>query len=291
MHEVGSFGYMVQSKYWVFTINNYTEDDERRLGGLHPEQADYLVYGYEQGEEGTPHLQGYIELKKRARLPGAKRIVGPRAHLETRRGTGSQASEYCKKDGNYKEFGEASDPRPGRRTDLEHVVADIREGATVQELWNNHPRSMIMYGRGIKEAHKMLRERSPVTTYELSSFRWQLGEFKVTILWGEPGIGKTEFARAVLPKALFVSHIDDLGRLDETYDGIIFDDMNFSHLPRTAQIHLVDWTQSRSIHIRYGTATIPRETRKLFVTNEVGGRVFDLNDGAIARRVEIKHLQ
>lgn len=282
---------MVQTKYWCFTINNYTQDDEQRLEDLFPDKVDYIIYGLEKGEAGTPHIQGYLELKKRARLSGVKLLIGPRAHAEPRRGTSIQASEYCKKEGDYRELGQASSPQPGRRTDLDRVVQDIRDGATLQDLWSNHPKSMIMYTRGIKEAHRSLRERSPITTYELSSFRWQLGEFKVTILWGEPGIGKTEFARAVLPKALFVSHIDDLGRLDETYTGIIFDDMNFTHLPRTAQIHLVDWTQTRSIHIRYGTATIPKETQKLFVTNEIDGRIFDLYDNAIARRVEVMHLE
>lgn len=42
-----------ESKYWCFTINNWTEIDVPKFLNM-----EYLVFGREKGEDGTPHLQG-----------------------------------------------------------------------------------------------------------------------------------------------------------------------------------------------------------------------------------------
>lgn len=117
------------------------------------------------------------------------------------------------------------------------------------------------------------------------------GEIRSVIFWGEAGIGKTEFAKQLLPKALFVSHMDDLALFEVgVHEGIIFDDMDFTHFPRTSQIHVVDFDNVRSIHIRYAVARIPARTPKIFTTNTPFGKIFDINDAAIRRRIVIKEL-
>jgi len=106
------------------------------------------------------------------------------------------------------------------------------------------------------------------------------------VLWGDSGAGKTTLARVLLPKALIVSHMDDLCNYTVKHDGIIFDDMSFTHIPREAQIHLVDNDLPRSIHCRYRTASIPAMTKKIFTTNTEGGHIFILPDLAIERRIK-----
>lgn len=49
------------------------------------------------GENQTPHIQGYLELKNPARISGVKALF-PRAHLEARKGTRAQALNYVIKD-------------------------------------------------------------------------------------------------------------------------------------------------------------------------------------------------
>lgn len=110
--------------------------------------------------------------------------------------------------------------------------------------------------------------------------------FQTLIMWGESGTGKTTLALNLLPKALIVSHMDDLRNLSPKHYGIIFDDMSFTHIPREAQIHLLDWDLARSIHIRYGCAHIPKHTPKIFTTNVPYGLIF-LDDPAINRRTKI----
>ena len=65
----------------------------------------YNVFGYERGVEGTPHLQGYVHFKDAKTLSAVSKMM-PRAHLEPRLGTVDQAVQYCKKEGDYEEFGE-----------------------------------------------------------------------------------------------------------------------------------------------------------------------------------------
>ena len=87
---------------WCYTINNYTEEDRDAVRNL---PCVYNVFGYERGAEGTPHLQGYIHFKNQKTLSAVKKLL-PRAHLEPRKGTIDQAVDYCKKDGDFEEFGD-----------------------------------------------------------------------------------------------------------------------------------------------------------------------------------------
>lgn len=103
---------MSRTKYWCVTVNNYDEkfyeDLETQLSteeGI--EGVLYAVIGREGQEEAkTPHLQVYAEFDKRVRMSAVKNIFGNTAHCEKREGTGQQAAEYCKKEGDFLEFGE-----------------------------------------------------------------------------------------------------------------------------------------------------------------------------------------
>lgn len=100
---------MSRAKNWVFTLNNYTDNDQQRLRDLaSSDDVAYLVFGREVGESGTPHLQGYVEFRSRKRLSQLRALVSDRAHYEVRRGTGVEADEYCKKDEDFETFGELS---------------------------------------------------------------------------------------------------------------------------------------------------------------------------------------
>ena len=90
-----------KSKHWIITINNYKNE---LITYYNPAQMKFLILGKEKGEDGTPHLQGYVCFINRKHLTGAKKLF-PRAHLEIKYGTVSEAITYCKKDGNFLEFG------------------------------------------------------------------------------------------------------------------------------------------------------------------------------------------
>ena len=86
-----------QSKRWCFTINNPTEEDHFWEDSENDEQIDFLVVQYEVGEQGTPHYQGFLILKRKNRLSWLKNNFNSRAHWEKTRGSDMQAYQYCVK--------------------------------------------------------------------------------------------------------------------------------------------------------------------------------------------------
>lgn len=99
------------AKRWCFTLNNWTEDERGAL--VSKFQADGLQYiiGQEIGDQGTPHLQGYIESEKRIRpLPRYVVMRGDTkcGHWELAKCDRKTNWKYCAKDGNF----ETNIPRP-----------------------------------------------------------------------------------------------------------------------------------------------------------------------------------
>lgn len=92
---------MTRFRAWCFTINNYGVNDLQICDTV---ECQYIIYGREIGEEGTPHLQGYIYVKNNKTLTAMKAYFHPTAHLEPAE-TITEAIEYCKKDGLYTERG------------------------------------------------------------------------------------------------------------------------------------------------------------------------------------------
>ena len=88
---------------YVFTLNNYTEEDVEAL--RQTQGSKYLLFGKEVGENGTPHLQGYVYFKNKKSFKQVKTLLGDRYHIEAQRGSCEQAIDYCKKDGDYEEIG------------------------------------------------------------------------------------------------------------------------------------------------------------------------------------------
>lgn len=89
---------------WCFTINNYTDEDICSVACMSTD-AKYLVCGFEVGEQGVPHMQGYVYFENKKSLKQLKEY-NSRAHYEKRRAPLiKKAIDYCKKDGEYVEFG------------------------------------------------------------------------------------------------------------------------------------------------------------------------------------------
>lgn len=82
------------SKRWIFVLNNYGEDDISAIVPVLKAEGQY-IFQEETGKSGTPHLQGYIEFKRKLRPLSLK--LNPAIHWEKARGTRQQNIDYCSK--------------------------------------------------------------------------------------------------------------------------------------------------------------------------------------------------
>jgi len=85
----------VASKSWCFTLNNYTEQETKYLKEILGSNGSFIL-GYEIGESGTPHIQGYVKFHNKCRP--MEKIENKRIHWEKCKGTELQNIEYCTKD-------------------------------------------------------------------------------------------------------------------------------------------------------------------------------------------------
>jgi len=95
-----------RAKHWAgCTINNWTQDDIDCFD-KNKDSIQYFVYGKELGGNQVPHLQFMVSFYKQLSLTAVSKMF-PRAHLEvkSRRSTFLEASAYCKKDGDFTEWG------------------------------------------------------------------------------------------------------------------------------------------------------------------------------------------
>lgn len=190
--------YKGKSKYWCFTTNNYDEKHEDHLQSL---PCSYIIYGRERGEQGTPHLQGYIQFAARKSLRQARLLV-PGSHLSVARGTPQENKNYCSKEGDVYERGEMQ--TSGRRNDLEEIKSQIDSGASNIEIAEQHFSQWCVYRRSFAEYRTL---RMPAADRDV----------RVVVIWGPTGTGKSATARAGYPDAYF--HSDPTLRWWQGYQG------------------------------------------------------------------------
>jgi len=102
------FSMSVTSKFraWVFTLNNYNDEDERHIQETIGPLCRYLVYGREIAPEtGTPHLQGYLYFDNQRQRRSVSSLL-PRSRLDVANGSASQNRIYCTKEENFYEVGD-----------------------------------------------------------------------------------------------------------------------------------------------------------------------------------------
>ena len=130
-----------KAKNWCFTWNNYP----RNYASYFPiDGSNYIIYGLEVGDSGTRHLQGYLQMRKQTRFSSIRRLLEGTAHWEVSRGSAEQASNYCKKDGDFKEFGKLSKTandrrRSGLSLDCEQIRDKIQSGTSRNKLLEQFP--------------------------------------------------------------------------------------------------------------------------------------------------------
>lgn len=167
---------MIGGKRWCFTLNNWCAAEYQAMENW---EYKYLVVGREVGQNGTPHLQGYVVFDKRKRLSGVKKLQA-RAHWEVAKGTTEQNLAYCSKEGDYTEYGTRPLTQAEKGDKEKERWKEIIQQATDGTLREENPK---MYFLHRNTADKFYAEAHPPAM-----------ERHVKVFWGPTGTGKSRDA-------------------------------------------------------------------------------------------------
>lgn len=198
-----------RSRDWCFTVNNYSDEDISMLVDM-SSNVMYMVYGKEVAETGTHHLQGYVYFTDAKTFSKMKKILPKGSHIEKTKGTPQQASEYCKKEKNYIEYGKLPE-KQGKRNDIVKIKDLIEEGKTMNDVIE------------VATSYQSLRTAELLFKYKEPKRDW-----KPSVLWiyGKSGLGKTRLAHMLYPDLYRKTNSN--GRWFEGYDAhknVLFDDV------------------------------------------------------------------
>lgn len=268
---------MPRSRSYVFTLNNYTEEEEEKTRDL-GETCRYMVFGKEVGEQGTPHLQGYIVFPNARSLAGVKSLL-PRAHFEVAKGNAEQNREYCSKQGDFFEFGEMPISQK-RKGELERERwSKARRLAEEGDFENIDDQIYVTHYRTLK---LIAKDHMPdVDDAEDVTGEWY---------WGPPGTGKSRTAREKYPGSY-------LKMCNKWWDGyqdektVIIDDFDKNH--RVLGHHLKIWSDRYCFLCETKGGARKIRPEKIVVTSNY--RIEDIFEdaalvGALKRRFKVTHF-
>lgn len=233
-----------------------------------------IILCSETHEDGSFHRHASIRFSKRIdiRNPRYFDLFNRHANIQATENVARWES-YVRSDGDFIEW--TSD----ETTNPTCLFTKARE-MSHENYFNWCVQNSISFGYANYAWSSVNNERSDITFTEdpnvtlsmplprnLSNY--SLDTSLTNVIVGESGCGKTTYAlRHALKPTLFLTHLDQLKHLTSDIRSIVFDDMNFSHLPLQAQIHLVDRQLPRAIHRRYGTTLIPSGIQVIMTCNE-----------------------
>lgn len=182
---------MPQGRHWCLTVNNYGEPEMAQFAA-NQAKFSYYIYGKEVGESGTAHLQAYVCLHKKAKLTALKKLW-PTAHLEIMRAKDPRAAaDYCKKDGNYIEYGEVPLPQTAAASAAKSEIwRETKELAEANRLDDIDPEIYIKHYATLKRIRSDKRNRSIPKDLE-----WGDGHTPNEWIYGPTGTGKSMHARS-----------------------------------------------------------------------------------------------
>lgn len=213
-----------RARQFVFTLNNYTPEELEHIKNPH-EDIRYYAYSFEVGEEGTPHLQGYVVVWKKVSIIQLKRTFLRRAHFEVMRGTLEDSKNYCSKQADLIEFG--SRPCQGRRADLIDVKRKLEQGQDVMDIAmeEQHFSTVMRHERFFNKVQNHIKRKKIEKARDVPD---------VYLRIGPTGTGKTRWLDDTFGPGKWAFVPDNTGKwFDDchNYDVVCFDDVKVNEIP------------------------------------------------------------
>lgn len=204
---------MSKSRSFCFTLNNYTDEQYESICALES-VAQYLIVGREVGDSGTPHLQGYIRFKNPRSFNAVRELI-PQAHVEVAKGSPASNMEYCSKEGNFVEFGTAPVERGKAEKKRWADSKAMMQSGVLDEL---DPDIFIRYYSTAKRIAQDAYVCPPTIEGELEHW-W---------FYGDPGTGKSRFAREQWPGA-YIKNTNKWWCGYQAEETVIMDEIELEH--------------------------------------------------------------
>jgi hypothetical protein len=271
-----------KSKYWCFTINSTWNLDA--LDNV--KNWCYLVAGREVcPETRRKHLQCFVVYNVRTAFSTVKRQL-PTAHIEKMMGTPQEASDYCKKDGDFEEFGKLPDytggASGGRKKAINYKsIIQLAEDHDFATLKENHPGEYFRHYHTIKRI--AMDNPKPVEALDELKHEW---------IWGKSGLGKSYTARQENPGLYIKSHNKWwLGYKGES--AVLIDDLSKTEAAWFGE-HLKQWCDHYPFPAETKGDGMVIRPEKIIVTSnytieELWGHDENLCE-AITRRFKVRHF-
>jgi len=262
--------------------------------------VSYLI-AREKHKDGNEHLHAYLKLDSALNLKDPL-FWDLGNHHGNYQGCRSPAAviNYVSKENEWIASPDLEDRARKKKTSSATSWADARSAAKTGDLaaalqvlesgGTGVLRDLTLYGTTItRNLQELATPLDHPGARELSEypdlFAWDRN--RCLILFGATNTGKTTLAKSLLPRSIFTRHLDLLaGYQPSKHQGIILDDLSFLHLHDEAQIALTDIADPTQIHVRYRVAVVPAGTPRIVTTNKQPYEVLNLNNPAIARRVQ-----
>lgn len=205
------------SRNWLFTLNNPKEEEYPET--WNKEHLKTILYQTEIGDNGTLHLQGYVEINNSRQMQWMKTHLNPRAHWERRMGSRAQAILYCSKEDTRlippRAWTSSKDTwvdwsadnwisslnsidilltendtgKSSTNSRLSTIQEKLSEGSTsIEEVADEHFDLWVKYYRAFE---KYLTMKTAPRNHEV----------EVHVLFGPTGTGKSKWAMDTYPKA------------------------------------------------------------------------------------------
>ncbi|WBG01480.1 replication-associated protein [army ant associated cyclovirus 5 170_4] len=266
---------------FVFTLNNYTDEECIKTKSFIRQYCKYGIFGKELAPNtGTPHLQGFCNLHKPMRFSTIKKHLTDRIHIEKANGSDEQNKTYCSKAGDI--FEEGTPQRQGQRTDLQLLVAAVQNGETQPKMLAElFPTAYIKYFRGIENWLKITKP-IPVRAHKTD----------VAYYWGPPGTGKSrralEEATAAFGDSIYYKPRGLWWDGYKQQDGVIIDDF-YGWIKYDEMLKICD-RYPYKVQIKGGFEEFT--SKKIWITSNVDTDLLYKFDGynvaAIERRITEK---
>lgn len=221
---------------YCFTLNN----PEDVNAPLELTDVKYLIWQYEFGESGTPHLQGFIWLARKKRITALQKEM--KASYFPAKGTPTQNYRYCSKCcDDYKLPGHRCKetrllgpyevgvlPKANGSIALQTMAKMLKDGKSLGQVYDAFPAMYMRYYRALEHVQTLIHNNNA-----------SRGRPTIIWLWGASGTGKSRAIRSAFPNA----YIKPRGKWWPKYqyeECVIFDEfdgwMEFKEL-----LQVVDW--------------------------------------------------